>query len=155
MLYHRKKSTDRYTIRKMIEEQSSQKNYLQLGCNASNKRSTNRKNQRGFDLLRYNTPYLDLLDIYKGYNYLRDLNYSYLREIDYYIQERKRIENLIEEQGEVDGFYDAELEAIEAEIGDINGYLIQDTWLKMEKGVLKIQNKGKNIWKQLGETLAT
>ena len=89
------------------------------------------RTKRGFDLLRYNTPYLDLLDIYKGYNYLRDLNYSYLREIDYYIQERKRIESLIEEQGEetdgfYDGFYDAELEAIEAEIGDINGYLIHD-----------------------------
>ena len=68
-----------------------------------------------------------MLDVYKGYNYLRDLNYSYLREIDYYIQERKRIEGLIKEQGQgADGFYDAELESIEAEIGDIDGYLIQD-----------------------------
>ena len=76
-----------------------------------------------------------MLDIYKGYNYLKDLNYSYLREIDYYIQERKRINDLIKEQGEVvDGLYDAELEAIEAEIGDIDGYLIQDM-IKNEEGV--------------------
>lgn len=87
-------------------------------------------------MLRFETPYLDLLNVFRGQDYIRDLNYKYRREIDFYINERKEIEEKIKEieekikQGKADKeekeFYNSELKAIESNIGDANGYILPD-----------------------------
>ena len=78
-------------------------------------------------MLRFETPYLDLLNVFRGQDYIRDLNYKYRREIDFYINERKETEKKIDEaKGDREEFYKSERESIESEIGDANGYILPD-----------------------------
>ena len=77
-------------------------------------------------MLRFETPYLDLLNVFRGQDYIKDLNYKYRREIDFYINERKEIEEKMKGAEEEKEFYKSERGAIESEIGDVNGYILPD-----------------------------